>query len=109
MQVQRDIMTEQSEETRNSKGLIAIPKDLEVDGLLVEQVREEADDGVDGDHQEDADDVALLPGTGVVGGVHEDEEGGDDEGEGGEDEGQEEAEVVEGEAMPEGLFAEALF
>ena len=89
MQIRRDIMTEQGKETRDRKSLIAIPEDLEIDGLLVEQVRKETDDGVDGDHQEDTDDVALLPGTGVVGGVHEDEEGGGEEGEGGEDEGEE--------------------
>lgn len=46
---------------------------------------EEGDDGVDGDHEEDADDVALFPGTGVVEGMLEDEVEGDADGEEAED------------------------
>ena len=93
-------MTQQGEETADRKGLVAPFQDIIVDGVLVEEVAQEADGAVDGDEEEDADDVFLLPGFEVVGGVHEHEEEADDERDEPEDRGEEKAEVVEGEAFP---------
>lgn len=109
MQVRRDIMTQQSEETRYRKRLVAISQHLEIDRVFVEQEAQEADDRVDGYHEQDSDDVPLLPWSEIVRRMLEDEEEGDEDGDGGEDEREEEAEMVESEAVPERFFAEALF
>ena len=73
--------------------------------MLVVQIAQEADGTVDGDHEQDADDVFLLEGLEVAGGVLEDEEEGDEDADEAEDCGDDEAEVVEGEAVfPEGVL-----
>ena len=57
MQIRRHIVTEQVEETSDGESLVAVAQDVEVDAVFVEEVGEEGDDGVDGDHEEDADDA----------------------------------------------------
>ncbi|KAK0255171.1 hypothetical protein LTS09_009927 [Friedmanniomyces endolithicus] len=99
-------MTQQREETRYRKRLVAIPQHLEIHGFAVEEVGEELHAAVDGDHEQDADDVFLLPGPQVVGGVLEDEEEGQDDGDQAEDGGEEEAEVVEGDGVEERDFVD---
>ena len=74
MQIRGNIMTQQGEKTTNSKRLITTLQNIEVDGVAVVEVGEEADDAVDGDQEEDADYVALLVGFEVVCAVHGDEE-----------------------------------
>ena len=69
--------------------------------MAVVQVAEERDSAVDGDHEQDADDVALLPGLGVVRRVQHNQGQGNDDGDEAEDGSEEEAEVVECEALPE--------
>lgn len=100
VQIRRDVVAQQAEETRNRKRLITIAQDLEVDGLAVEHVAEEADDAVDGDHEEDPDDVFLFVWAEVVQRVHGDEVEGDYDADEAEDGAEEEAEVVEGEVVP---------
>ncbi len=99
-------MTQQREETRYRKSLVAVPQHLEVDGFAVEEVGEELHAAVDGDHEQDADDVLLLPGPQVVGGVLEDEEEGEHDGDEAEDGGEEEAEVVKGDGAEERGFVD---
>ena len=85
MQIRFQILAHQREETGDSEGLVAVPQNLPVDGVPVVLVRDEGDDGVDGEHEEDADDVFLLAGVGVVHGVQEDEGAGYEGGEEGEE------------------------
>lgn len=94
-------MAQQREETTNGKGLVAALEDVVVHRMMVEEVAEEADGRVDGDEQQDADDVALLPGLAVVRGVQRDEDEADEQRDAAEDGAQQEAEVVEGEALPQ--------
>jgi hypothetical protein len=100
VQVGGDVVAHEGEEAGNGKGLVAVAQDLKVDGLFVVEVAEERDDSVDGDHDEDADDVRLLVGLEVVCGVAQDEEEGDDDGDDAKCGGEDEAEVMEGEALP---------
>jgi hypothetical protein len=44
-------VAQQGEEAADSKSLVTVAHDLEVDGLAVEHVAEEADDAVHGDHE----------------------------------------------------------
>lgn len=55
------------EEGGDQDGLVAVSDGLIVQRFMVEEVRHEGDDGVDGHHDEKADDMTLLLGTGVVG------------------------------------------
>jgi hypothetical protein len=72
-----EVGEEEIEEAGDNDGLVAVllasasvgpwrsqahPQKGEVDGLLPEEVREPGHDGVDEDHEEDADDVSLLRG-----------------------------------------------
>lgn len=100
MQIRRDVVAQQAEETRNRKRLVAVAEHFEVHGFAVEDVAEEADDAVDGDHEEDPDDVFLLAGAQVVQGVHGDQVEGYYDADEAEDCAEEEAEVVEGEVVP---------
>ena len=82
MQIRLQVRAHEGEEAGDGEGLVAVAQDLPVDGVAVVDVRDEGDDGVYGEHEEDADDVFLLVGDGVVGCVQEDEgyccEGGQD-------------------------------
>ena len=60
MQIRRHVVTEQVEEAGDGERLVAVAQDVEVDAVFVEEVGEEGDDGVDGDHEEDADDTGGL-------------------------------------------------
>ena len=44
-------MAQQGEEGGNSESFIAIANDFEVDGVPVEVIREEGDEGVEWDHE----------------------------------------------------------
>lgn len=57
VEVGGDIVTHEGEEGRNGKGLVAIGNDLEVDGVPVPLDLEEGGDGIDGDHEENANDA----------------------------------------------------
>ena len=100
MQIRRNIMTQQCKERTDRKRLITALKYIEVYRVLVVEVAEEGDDAVDGDEEEDADDVALFVGLEVVGCVHEDQEEAYAERDEAECAAEEEAEVVECEAVP---------
>ena len=76
--------------------------------MLVEDVAEKGYDAVDGDEEEDADDVSLLVGFEVVGRVREDEEEADACCDQGEDAAEEETKVVEGDAIPQRFFVDEL-
>lgn len=51
-------MTKQSKETGDGKCLVAVSEDRIVYGVLVEVERQKGYGGIDGDHEEDADDTA---------------------------------------------------
>lgn len=51
---------QQHKERVDDKGFIAVADGLVVDGLRVEPVAQEGDDSVDGNHEQDADNVSLL-------------------------------------------------
>lgn len=70
VQVGGDVVAEEGKEGGNGKGLVAVGYDLKVDGLAVPLDLKKRRDGVDGDHEENADNVALLAGFRVVEGVH---------------------------------------
>lgn len=72
------VLKEKDEEGGNDKSLVAISDQFIVDKVGVEIVGKPGDDGVDGDHQEDSDNVTLLIGVGVVGHVKVDESSGDE-------------------------------
>ncbi|KAI3482204.1 hypothetical protein L1887_55174 [Cichorium endivia] len=82
------------EEGSDEHGLVAVADGLVVERLVVEEVGHEGDDGVDGHHDEEAHDVALLLRTGVVGEVLPDEPGGGDGGDEHHDAAHEPADVV---------------
>ena len=108
VQVGGDVVAEEGEEGADGEGLVAALEDVVVDGVLVEDVAEEADDAVHGDEEQDADDVALLVGFEVVRRLGEDEEEADAGRDQPEDGAEEEAEVVEGEPFPERLLHDVL-
>lgn len=60
-------MAHEGEEGRDGKGLVAVADDLEVDGMPVVPDTEEGRGRVDGNHEQDADDVLLFSRLGVVG------------------------------------------
>lgn len=106
MQIRCNIKAQQREETAYRKSLITIPQHLIIHRMFVKQVAQKTDHTVHRNHEQDPDDVLLLVGAQVVGCVHVDEPEGDDDGDEAEDGGEEEAEVVEGEAFPEGGFGD---
>jgi len=66
MKCRFDVIAEQREEACDSEGLVAIAEHLPVDGTVEVVVGDEGDDGVNGNHGEDTDDVFLFPWSGVV-------------------------------------------
>ena len=68
-------------------------------------VRQKRDEGVDGDHEEDADDVLLFPGARVVEGMLEDEVHGDDDGDAAGNGGDEKTNIMEGDIVKVGDLA----
>lgn len=98
MQVGRDVVAHQTKKGADGKGLVAVAQNLEVDGMVVEAQAQEGGAGVDGHHEQDADDLLLLFRHGIVGRVPHDQVearkygyqrrgGGDYEGEGVEGQG----------------------
>ena len=51
-------MTEQGEEAGNRESLVAVAEDFKVDSVAVKSVGYKGDYGIDGYHEEDADDAA---------------------------------------------------
>lgn len=50
MQVGRNVVAHEGEESGDTKGFVAVAEDLDVDGVLVEENAEPRDEGIDGDH-----------------------------------------------------------
>ena len=69
VQVGGDIMAHKGKEGGNGKCFIAVADDLIIDGMPVLPEAQPGRDGVDGDHEQDANDVLLLAGLGVVEGM----------------------------------------
>jgi hypothetical protein len=107
VQVRRQVGAHQAEERGDRKGLVAVSDDFKVDTVAVVVKGEEGDGCVDGDHEEDANDVFLLPWLQVSSGVHEDEEEGHETGDGGEYASDPEPQGVKGVAIPNGLLRDA--
>lgn len=95
-------MTQQREETAYRERLITSLQNIVIDRVLVLQIAQEADHAVYGYEQQYPDDVSLLVGFKVVCRVQEDEGEADQCGYASENRAQKEAEVVKGEAAPEG-------
>ena len=77
MQIRRDVMAQEREETAYCKGLVASFQNIKVHGMLIVEVAQEGDHTIDGYQEEDADDVSLLVGFEVVRCVGENEEDAD--------------------------------
>lgn len=92
----RNVLAHESEEAGDGKRLVAVSHDLEVDGMLVVDDAEKRDHRVDRDHKQDTDDVSLLIGHEVVGGVAEDEVEGYQDGNKAEYRAEADSEAVEG-------------
>lgn len=60
LRVLAQVGQQQDKERVDDKGFVAVADGLVVDGFLVEPVPQERDDGVDGNHEHDADNVTLL-------------------------------------------------
>jgi hypothetical protein len=104
MQRRLQIMAQQGKEGCYSERFIAVPQHLPINCVIVELVGYQGDDGVHGYHEQDADNVLLLPRARVVSCVEEHEGEGNEGRDDGENGCQEEPKVVEGEAPPEGNF-----
>ena len=74
VQVGSNICAKQTEEGGNGKGFVTISNDFEVDAVVVVVVRKEGNGSVDRDHEEDSNDVPLLPWFQIMRCVHCDEE-----------------------------------
>jgi len=57
VEIGRDVMAKQSKETGDGECLVAVSENRIVYGVLVEVERQKGHGGVDGDHEEDADDT----------------------------------------------------
>lgn len=76
MQIRRQVVTEQCEETGDREGFITVSNDLIVDGVQIEVVAQETDGGVYGHHQQNPDYVPLLARFQVVCRMHHDQKEG---------------------------------
>jgi len=56
----RNVMAHECEEASNCKSLIAVSEKLKVYGVFVVEVAEEGNDGVDGYHNEDANNTRMV-------------------------------------------------
>lgn len=57
MQIRGDIVTHEGKEGGDTEGFVAVTEDLEVDGIVVEENAEPCDEGVNGDHEQNANDT----------------------------------------------------
>lgn len=75
-------MAHEGKKGRDGKGFITVAENLEVDGMPVVPYAEEGRGRVDGNHEQDADNVFLFSRLGVVGCVppHQVEAGEDGDG-----------------------------
>lgn len=48
-------MAHEGEESGDTESFVAIADDFEVDGIMVEEDAEPCDEGIDGDHKQNAD------------------------------------------------------
>lgn len=58
MQIGRDIVAHEAEESGDTEGFVAVADNLEINRVIVKEDTEPCDDGVNGDHPEDADNTA---------------------------------------------------
>lgn len=70
VQVGGNIVAHEGKEGGNGEGFVTVADDLVVDGMPVLPDAQKGRDGVDGDHEQNANDVFLLAGLGIVEGVH---------------------------------------
>lgn len=105
MQIRSNVCAEQAEEGRDRKCLVTITNHFKVDAVAVVVDGKEGDGGVHRDHEEDTDDVPLLPWFQIVRGVHEYEQEGDQDGDDGEYCPDPEPQTVESVVMPYRVFA----
>ncbi len=108
MEIVRNIGAHKTEEGCNREGLVAVSNNLEVDTVLIVQVRKKRDRSVDRDHEKDSDYMSLLVGSKVMCGVHEDEKERDHNGDETEDGGQPESQSVKRVVMPDRNFSDRL-
>jgi hypothetical protein len=57
VEIVREVVAHEREEARDCEGFVAIAEYLEVYSVAVVEVGEEADGGIDGNHEEDAYDT----------------------------------------------------
>lgn len=57
MQIRSDIVTHEGEEGGDTEGFVTVTEDLEVDGIVVEENAEPGDEGIDGYHEQNANDT----------------------------------------------------
>ena len=108
MQVVSDVSAQKTEERGNRKRLVAVSNNLEVNAVLVVQVREERDCGVDGDHKQYSYYMSLLIGSKVMRRVHKDEKEGDHNGDETKDGRQPESQPMKCVVMPDWDFSDGL-
>ena len=57
MQIRSDIVAHEGEESGDTEGFVTVTEDLEVDGIVVEENAEPGDEGINGDHEQNANDT----------------------------------------------------
>jgi len=73
MKVRRKVVAQQRKEARNRKRLVAIPQNCEIDRVFVVVVGQEGYGSVDGNHEQHANNVSLLPWFQIMGAMSPDE------------------------------------
>lgn len=53
-------MTKQCEEGTDSKSLVAIPQHVKINCMAIVGIAQETDDGIDGNHEQNSDNVFLF-------------------------------------------------
>jgi len=71
MQVRCNVVAQKREEAGNRKGFIAVTNHFEVYRMVVVKVGKEGDSRVDGDHENDPDDMFLFVGLQIMRGMLE--------------------------------------
>lgn len=104
VEVGGNVGAKEGEEGGDGERFVTVADDFKVDTVVVIVEGEEGNGGVDGDHEQNANDVSLFPRFEIMGGMHEDEEEGDEDGDEGKGSGQPQAEVMKGIIMPYWIF-----
>lgn len=60
MEVRGDVVAEKREEGGDGKSFVAVAENAEIDVFLIVKSSEPCDEGIDGDHEEDADDTDIA-------------------------------------------------